>query len=60
MKFHTSMFETFLYTGCFKANLYTLTGDCDKYTMCTEKIVVELFSVHLEISFVNSKFEKLA
>ena len=48
-----------LHTGCFKANVDTLTGDCDKYTMCTEKIVVELFSVYPEISLDNSKSEKL-
>ena len=45
-------------TGCFKANLDTLTGYYDKYTMCTEKIVVELFSVHMEISFHGNKSEK--
>ena len=46
-------------TGCFKANIYTLTGDCDKYTKCTEKIVVDLLSVHPEISFDNNKSEKI-
>ena len=45
-------------TGCFKANGYTLTGDCDKYIVCTEKIVVDLFSVHMEISFHSNKSEK--
>ena len=45
-------------TGWFKANLYTLTGDCDKYVMCTEKIVLGLFSVTMEISFDNNKSEK--
>ena len=48
-----------LHTGCFKANVYTLTGDCDKYTKYTEKVVVELLSVHLEISFDNNKSEKI-
>ena len=47
------------YTGCFKANVYTLTGDCDKYTLCTEKIMVDLFSVYPEISFDNNKPEKI-
>ena len=37
-------------TGCFKANIYILIGDCGKYTMCTEKIVVDLFSVHTTIN----------
>ena len=45
-------------TGWFKANLDTLTGDYDKYTMCFEKIVVELFSVHMDISFHSNKSEK--
>ena len=45
-------------TGCFKANGYTLTGDCDKYIVCTEKIVLDLFSVHVEISFHSNKSEK--
>ena len=44
-------------TGCFKANIYTLTNDYDKYAMCTEKIVVDLFSVHVEISFHGNKLE---
>ena len=47
------------FTGCFKANLYTLTSGCDKYIMCTEKIVVDLFSVHMEISFHDNKSEKI-
>ena len=46
-------------TGCFKANGYTLTGDCDKYTLCTEKIMVDLFSDYPEISFDNNKPEKI-
>ena len=50
--------KTPIHTGCFKANGYTLTGDCDKYIMCTEKIVVDLFSVHMEISFHSNKSEK--
>ena len=45
-------------TGCFKANGYTLTGDCDKYIVCTEKIVLDLFSVRVEISFHSNKSEK--
>ena len=45
-------------TGWFKANLDTLTGDYDKYTMCIEKIVVDLFSVHMDISFHSNKSEK--
>ena len=51
----------FLYwiTGWFKANLDTLTGDYDKYTMRFEKIVVELFSVHMDISFHSNKSEKI-
>ena len=46
-------------TGCFKANIYTLTNDYDKYAMCmcTEKIVVDLFSVYVEISFHGNKLE---
>ena len=52
--------KLFIYTGCFKPNLDTLTGYryCDKYTMCTEKIVVYLFSVHMDISFHSNKSEK--
>ena len=46
------------YTGLFKSNLYTLIGNYDKYTVCTEKIMVDLFSVHMEISFHNNKSEK--
>ena len=42
----------------FKSNLYTLTGDCDKYTVCTLKNIVDLFAVHREISFHNNKSEK--
>ena len=45
-------------TGLFKANLYTLNGDCDKYVMCTEKNVLGLFSVNMEISFHSNKSEK--
>ena len=45
-------------TGCFKANICTLTCNCDKYTLCTEKNMVDLFSVHPEISFHNNKSEK--
>ena len=45
-------------TGCFKAKIYTLTGDYDKYTVCTEKIVVDLFSVHMEILFDGNRSEK--
>ena len=45
-------------TGCFKANIYTLTGDCDKYTLCTKKNVAIIFSVHMEISFHSNKSEK--
>ena len=44
--------------GCFKAKIYTLTGDYDKYTVCTEKIVVDLFSVHMEILFDGNRSEK--
>ena len=51
-------FTIYLLTGCFKANLDTLTGDYDKYTMCIEKIVVDLFSVHMGISFHSNKSEK--
>ena len=47
-------------TGCFKANIYTLTSDCDKYTLCTVKIAVDLFSVHTEISFHSEKLEKIS
>ena len=46
------------FTGWFKANLDTLTVDYDEYTMCFEKIVVELFSVHMDISFHSNKSEK--
>ena len=46
-------------TGCFKANLDTLTYNYDKYSMCTEKIMVDLFSVYPEISFDNNKSEKI-
>ena len=44
-----------LHTGCFKANVYTLTNDCDKYSMCSEKIMVDLLLVYPEISFDNNK-----
>ena len=50
--------ENHALTGLFKSNLDTLTGDCDKYTVCTEKNMVDLFSVHMEISFHNNKSEK--
>ena len=53
-----SLNSNFLFTGWFKANLDTLTGDYDNYTMCIEKIVVDLFSVHMEISFYSNKSEK--
>ena len=46
-------------TGLFKSNLDTLTGDYDKYSMCTEKIMIDLFSVYPEISFDNNKSEKI-
>ena len=46
-------------TGLFKANLYILTGDCDKYTSCTEKFMVDLFLGYPEISFDNNKPEKI-
>ena len=46
-------------TGCFKANVYTLTNDCDKYSMCSEKIMVDLLLVYPEISFDNNKSEKI-
>ena len=45
-------------TGWFKANLDTLTNDYDKYRVCTEKIMVDLFSVYPDISFDNNKTEK--
>ena len=47
------------YTGCFKANLDTLTGFYDKYTMCTEKIGVYLFSVHMEFHFIAINQKKI-
>ena len=53
-----SMFQTPNFrvsTGCFKANVYTLTNDCDKYSMCSEKIMVDLLLVYPEISFDNNK-----
>ena len=46
-------------TGWFKANLYTLTSDYDKYTRYFKKIMVELFSVHMDISFHSNKSEKI-
>ena len=46
-------------TGWFKANLYTLTAYYDKYTMCFKKIVVELFSEHMDISFYSNKSEQI-
>ena len=46
-------------TGLFKANLYILTDDCDKYTSCTEKFMVDLFLGYPEISFDNNKPEKI-
>ena len=49
----------FSYTGWFKANLDTLTNDYDKYSACTEKIMVYLFSVYPDISFDNNKTEKI-
>ena len=56
--FEKSIF--FSLTGCFKANLDTLTNDYDKYIMSTEKIMVDLFPVYPEISFDNIKSEKNA
>ena len=47
-----------LFTGCFKVNLYTLSNEYDKYSVSTEKIMVDLFSVYLDISFDNNKTEK--
>ena len=47
------------HTGLFKSNLYTLTGNYDKYTVYTEKIMVYFFSVHMEISFHDNKSEKI-
>ena len=47
-----------MYTGWFKANLGTLTGDYDKCTMCFEKIAVELFLVHMDISLHSNKSER--
>ena len=46
-------------TGWFKANLDTLTNDYDKYSVCTEKTMVDLFSAYPEISFDNNKSEKI-
>ena len=53
-----SIFEQLMSTGCFKANLDTSTGCNGKYTMCTEKIVVYSFSIHMDISFHSNKSEK--
>ena len=47
------------YTGWFKANLYTLTNNYGKLSVCTEKIMVDLFSVYPDISFDNNKSEKI-
>ena len=49
----------FSYTGWFKANLDTLTNDYDKNSACTGKIMIDLFSVYLDISFDNNKSEKI-
>ena len=48
-----------LFTGCFKVNLYTLSNEYDKYSVSTEKIMVDLFSVYPEISSDNIKSEKI-
>ena len=45
-------------TGLPNSVLYTLWGSYDKYTVFTEKIVVDLFSLHRDISFYNNKLEK--
>ena len=47
------------YTGCFNSVFDTLSGYYNKYTMRTEKIVVDFFSVHRDISFHNNKLEKI-
>ena len=46
-------------TGCFNSVFDTLSGYYNKYTMRTEKIVVDFFSVHRDISFHNNKLEKI-
>ena len=46
-------------TGWFKANLDTLTYYYDKNTMCTEKIMIDLFSVYPDISFDNNNSDKI-
>ena len=46
-------------TGLFKSNLDTLTGDYDMYSLCTEKIMIDLVLVYPEISFDNNKSEKI-
>ena len=46
-------------TGLFKSNLDTLIGDYDKCTVYTEKIMADLFSVHMEISFYDNNSEKI-
>ena len=45
-------------TGLPNSVLDTLWGYYDKYTVFTKKIVVDLFSVHRDISFYNNKLEK--
>ena len=45
-------------TGWSISILHILTGWYDKNNACMKKIVVDLFSVHPEISFHNKKSEK--
>ena len=46
-------------TGCSDTVLDILSGYYDKYTECIEKTMVNLFSVHAEISFYNNKPGKI-
>ena len=39
--------------------ILTLTGNYDKYSICTEKIMIDIFSVYPEISFDNNKSEQI-
>ena len=46
------------HTGSSISILYILIGEYDKNNACMKKIVVDIFSVHPEISFYNKKSEK--
>ena len=46
-------------TGWFNSVFDTLLGYYNKYTIHTEKSVVDFFSVHRDISFHNNKLEKI-